>query len=64
MNKITIHKIIVTILCVVVGALWITFVIPIISGNYASVHDHERDIHTEIDYSHDYIAKQRRSKSL
>jgi hypothetical protein len=64
MNKITIHKIIVTILCVVVGALWILFVIPIISGNYASVHDHERDIHTEIDYSHDYIARQRIPKSL
>jgi hypothetical protein len=64
MNKLTIQKIVFTILCVVIGALWITFVMPIISGNYASVHDNERDFHTEIDYSHDYTAKQRISKSL
>jgi hypothetical protein len=57
MNKITIPKVIVTILCIVVGFLWILFVIPIINGDYASVHYHERDMHTEIDYSHDYIAK-------
>jgi len=57
MNKITIPKVIVTILCIVVGFLWILFVIPIINGDYASVHDHDRDMHTEIDYSHDYIAK-------
>jgi hypothetical protein len=57
MSKITIPKVIVTILCTGVGILWILFVIPIISGNYADVHDHDIDIHTEIDYSHDYIVE-------
>ena len=57
MDKLTIQKIIVTMLCIVVGFLWIVFVIPIVNGDYASVLDHDRDAHIEIDYSHDYIAK-------